>query len=194
MLTRHDRKSTGVPNNIDNDFVVHCEGESSHSFTSFTAVLFLLWHGKRLKNEGHLIPAPFLFLNFCTFLLLKDRDTFFFTLCFTQDINLEIFFRIQPTITCTYFVNILHMKSFPFSVHLSFCHFLPFYCWLTQRGTCEVLSWRHWHLVWFYHMCLRWNSLLFFCSVHICIQMTWSLFSCVHVLTRKDSNGVTESF
>lgn len=70
------------------------------------------------------------------------------------------------------------MKSFLFSTFVFFSFSSAFYCWLTQRRTREVLSWRHWHLVWVYHMCLRWNVLLFLCSVHICIQMTWSFIMC----------------
>lgn len=75
MLTWHDRKSTGVPNNIDND--VHYEGGSSHSLTSFTAVLFLLWHDKRLTDKGHLIAAPLLFFISALFCYQKIGTHFF---------------------------------------------------------------------------------------------------------------------
>lgn len=69
------------------------------------------------------------------------------------------------------------MKPFPITAHCLFS-FYAFYCWLTQRGTCEVLSWHCWHPVWFYHMCLGWNVCWFSFALYIDVYkwLVWSLF------------------
>lgn len=135
-----------------------------------SAVLPVASEGPRMKGVKSLpLEKKKKSLHFWFFKRLGN----FITLCFTQDFDLT--FHAFMSKCCKWNHSHVHYVLL----------FLPFYSWSTQRGTCEVLGWSHWHPVWFYHMCLRWN-LWFFLYIYVYKLLIWSFFSCVHILAGKD--------
>lgn len=181
------RRSTGVTKNITSGSVtlpcwrIEERFNEIQSSLIFICIFFLLRHLNISENTSwRKGTAPL--LKCCSLAFFFSFSSFswdsFLTLCFTQDFDLVIHFT--HWCSCTYFVSIHHSYMvFP-------CFLLPFYCWSTQRGTCE--SWAN---ICFHSATCAWDETFDFfiiiCFVHYTNDQFKLLFSFSFVQQRNST-------
>lgn len=133
---------------------------------------------QKAKRQRAFNRCPFTFLYFCTFLLLKDQDTFFFTLCFTQDINLEIFFLHNLQLHA---LILLKFCTWNHSLFQYICLFVIF-CLSTVDWPKEghVKSWVDVTDIWFDSTTCAWDETFCFSFALYIYVYKW-LDPCFHV-------------
>lgn len=134
----------------------------------------------RVRN---ICPLKYWSLAFhsCTFLFERLEH---FLCCFTQNFSFVILHNNHNMhLFCTWTHSPSQCIVFP--------HLLPFYCWSTQRGTREVLSWRCYTR--FDSTTRAWDETVDFhllLYIHVSRWLGWSLFLFSYV--RDASDDVTE--
>lgn len=203
-------KCTDVTNNLDNGSdLFKCDSEVAWKtpgprnwiqpslISLFTPMLFLHVKLSSVKKNTILKCWNLAFI-FCTFLCFQDLGTLFVHFVSLRIFDLKIYFTHE--LSCTYFLEILHMKPFPITVHclFSFAAFLllidPKRDMWSPELTLQISSLILPHVP-------GMKSLIFICFVHICIQMTSLICFCFHMFmsrkrlceTNDTSIDVTES-
>lgn len=80
----------------------------------------------------------------------------------------DLFFTQLWPIMHLFFFKVLHMKH-SLSQHICLFSSAAFLLSIDPKMGRQVLSWHRWHSIWFYHMCLRWNSYFAFSLYIYCM-------------------------